>query len=330
MKRRLTRRNLIVVVILLAVGGGWWWKSHQQAKKPVKTYTVTRQDVKQVIVASGSIVADRQATLRFPAVGKLAYVKVHEGDKVWQGQALAGMDTADLAAVETTAWYRYQAADANAKQIEDAVKGHDSDETFAQKNARVAAQTARDTAYDVWLQARRHTQDANLISPLAGVVTQMSVSAVGASVTVSDGVVVVDPASLYFSLEVDESDVSQVSLNQPVEVSLDAYPNTTFKGIIERMSFKSSLSDSGATVYGVKVKLAGADLTKLRLGMNGDARIGVHEVKQVLSLPLDAVVDSQVLLPDGQKKPVAVGVEGEDTVEIKSGLGEGDVVWQFP
>ena len=332
MSRLVTRRRaLILGIVVIVVVGGWWWRDKRNAsQKPVKTYTVTRQDVKQVIVASGEITADRQATLRFPASGKVAYVNVHEGETVRRWQALAGMDTADLAAAETAAFYRYQAADANAKEVEDSVKGHAADETFAQKNDRVTAQASRDIAYDNWLEARRHTRDANLVSPLAGIVTQVTVSAVGASVTASDGVVVVDPASLYFSLEVDESDVGQVSLNQPVEVNLDAYPNATFTGKIERMSFKSSLSDSGATVYSVKVKLAGANLGQLRLGMNGDARIIVHQVKQVLSLPLDAVVDGFVLLPDGKKKPVAVGAEGEDTVEIKSGLGEGDAVWQFP
>lgn len=320
----------MVIAVLMAVGGSWWWRSRQQAKQPVQTYTVTRQDIREVIVASGEITADTQATLRFPASGKVAYVNVHEGETVRRWQALVGVDTTDLSSAETEAYYRYLAADANAKEVEDSVKGHDSDETFAQKNDRVAAQLARDIAYDNWLEARRNTRDAHLVSPLAGIVTQVTVSAVGASVTAADGVVVVDPTSLYFSLEVDESDVGRVSLGQPVEVTVDAYPHTTFKGKIERMSFKSSLSDSGATVYSVKVKLAGADLTQLRLGMNGDARIIVREQKQVLSLPIDAVVDGRVMLPDGQKKPVAVGVEGETAIEIKSGLNEGDVVWQFP
>lgn len=81
------RRALILGVVVIVVAGGWWWRAKRNAsQKPVKTYTVTRQDVKQVIVASGEITADRQATLRFPSSGKVAYVNVHEGDTVRQWQ----------------------------------------------------------------------------------------------------------------------------------------------------------------------------------------------------------------------------------------------------
>jgi len=328
MKRWLTRRNLIVVAVLLAVSGGWGWRSRQQAKQPVQTYTVTRQDVKQVIVASGEITAEKMATLRFPTTGKLAYLKAAAGETVKKGQSLAGMDTADLAAAETAAFYRYQAADANAKEVEDSVKDHSSDETFSQKNDRVAAQTARDIAYDNWLAARRDTRDAHLISPLAGEITSISTTAIGSSVTITDGITIVDPASLYFSLEVDESDIGKVSLGQKVEVTLDAFEDVTFTGTVGTIAFQSIVSDSGATVYPIKITLDTRGLNTLRIGMNGDAKIILKEVRQVLTLPLEAVVDGQVTLTKGEKKSVETGIEGEDTVEIKSGLNEGDVIWQ--
>ena len=63
--------------------------------------------------------------------------------------------------------------------------------------------------------------------------------------------------------------------------------------------------------------------------MNGDARIILTEAKDVLTLPLEAVIDGQVLLPTDEKKQVEVGIEGEEAVEIKSGLNEGDKVVSF-
>ncbi|MDO8487945.1 MAG: efflux RND transporter periplasmic adaptor subunit [bacterium] len=320
------RRVLLFGVILLILLGGWWWRSSQARRTPVQTYSVVTGDVRSVIIASGEIKADKIATVRFPATGKLGYLNVTEGQLVKKGQSLAGMDATDLSSAETEAYYRYLAADANAKEVEDSVKGHDRDETYVQRNDRVAAQTARDIAYDNWREAQRDVRDALLFSPLAGIVTNISVSAVGATVTVTDGVTVVDPGGLYFALEVDEADIGQVQLDQAVEMTLDAYPDSPFTGHVGTIAFASSISDSGATVYKVRIKLDLADMAKLRLGMNGDAKITLEEAKGVLTLPLETVVDGRVKSQDGQIRQIETGIEGEDTVEIKSGLSQGDQV----
>lgn len=323
------RRALLFGLIVLIVGGVWFWRSRQASQTPPQTYIVTKQDVKEVIIASGEITAERNATLHFPVPGKLGYINVSEGERVRKGQSLLGMDTTDLASAELEAYYRYLAADANAKEIEDSVKGHDSDETFAQRNDRIAAQVARDIAYDNWREAQRDSKDAHFVSPIAGVVTNITVSAVGSSVGVTDGITIVDPGSLYFSLEVDEADIGKVTLNQKVEITLDAYEDSVFSGTVDRISFGSLVSDSGATIYAVKIKLDSNDLTRLRLGMNGDARIILKEARDVLTLPLEAVSDGQVMLPTNEKKQVEVGIEGEEIVEIKSGLSEGNEVVSF-
>ena len=82
----------------------------------------------------------------------------------------------------------------------------------------------------------------------------------------------------------------------------------------------------GATVYRVRIKLDQNELGDLRIGMNGDARIILREETGVLVLPLEAVVDGEVVLTSGLKKKIETGIEGETVVEIKSGLNEGDQV----
>src|SRR3989344_4329080 len=208
------RRAFIFGLILLTLFGLWRWRAGRAAVSPVKTYTVARGDVKDVIVASGEIVAGKTANLRFPATGKLAFINVSEGDVVRKGQALLGMDRTDLSSAEMEAYYRYLAADAYAKKIEDSVKGHDSDETYTQRNDRIAAQTARDIAYDNWREAQRDARDAILVSPISGVVTQITVSTVGATVTATDGITIADPQTGYFAAEVDEADVGRVAVGQ--------------------------------------------------------------------------------------------------------------------
>lgn len=330
MRKFFTKRNIIILVILL-IAAGWWWRSKNQAANgsEVKEVAVTRGEVVSSLSVSGEIMADTKAVLNFSMAGRVAYLGVKEGDTVKKYQVLSYLDPGDLETGVTRAYYAYVAADANAKKIEDDMKNKGASESFAEKNIRVAAQTARDTAYDAWLAAQRAVRNAKLVAPFAGRVTSMTFDAVGDTATVTDGITIVDPESMYFSAEVDEQDVGRVMTDQSVKVKLDAFEGQVFEGKIADIGFEARTSSTGATVFPVKVKFGPEMLSKLRLGMNGDAEI-VFEVKEnVLKLPFDAVVDGEVTQKsdDGEKKiKVEVGIEGENDVEIKSGLNEGDKV----
>jgi HlyD family secretion protein len=258
----------------------------------------------------------------------LGFVNVGEGDHVKAGEWLMGLNTGDLDAAAQAAYYRYLAADANAKQIEDAVKGHDSDETFAQKTARVTAQTTRDMAYDAWLSARRALDYAVLKAPFDGVAVGITSNVVGNTVGVTDGLMVVDPSKLYFEVDVDETDMGKVSVGQAAEVSLDAFPGQKIKGSVTSLGFVSKISSSGATVYPVRVELPKEWLPKLLLGLNGDANLILDVAKNTLSLPSDVIVNGEVTMAgkDVRKVKVKTGLVGDTDTQILEGLNEGDKV----
>lgn len=329
MRRFITKRNIIILVVLVGAGLFFWNRSRNAAKPAeVRTATVTRGDVREIISISGKVVADKQATLNFLSAGKVAYVTAQPGDQVRRGQGIMGLDTGDLKAAERAAWYRYQAADANAKEVEDDLKGKASTENFAEKNQRVAAQTARDIAYDNWLVAQRAVNQSHLVAPFDGVVTAMTVSAVGDVVGPTDGVTVVAPGGLHFEGEVDESDIGRIQVGQVVDVTLDAYEGKTFAGTVSKIGFASRLSNTGATVFPLEISLPAASMGDFRVGMNGDADIVVQVARGVLKTSTDAVVDGEVVFkndPEAKKK-VHTGVEGVDDVEITQGVSEGDVL----
>lgn len=330
MKKYLTRRNIIIAVVVLAVAGIVWHKhaSDQKAAASVQTVIVTRKDIQEDLSVSGTVKAEKSASLTFPASGKLAYVNVTSGDSVRWGQALAGLDLGDLQAQQRIAYNRLSAANANAQQVEDDVKGHDNNETFAQKNERVAAQSARDIAYDTWLASERAVNNANLYAPFDGIVTGVSVNTPGDTVGITDGVSVVDPTSLDFEIQIDESDLGKVKEGAVVQVKLDAYADKTFAGNLSQIGFVSQTSSTGANVYPAKVKFSPEDVKLLRVGMNGDAKIILGEVKNVLTLPIDSVIDGKVRLADKAQTKVTVqtGLEGDNDVEIKSGVTLGQKV----
>ncbi len=326
MKRLKSKWWVIVLVILVALIGWRYWVGKQQAKAEIKFATVVRKDVVNTVTASGEIGTEKKAVLNFPSTGKLGYIGVKEGDMVGRGKTLAGMDVADLDATVTKAWYSYSAADAAAKKAEDEVKGHDKDETYTQKNTRVAAQTFRDSAYETWIAATRAKSNSYLVAPFAGVVTEVTANVVGDTIGMTDGVTVVDPASLNFEAEVDETNISKIYVGQEVKLELDAFPNEGFRGTVDKIGFAAQVSSSGSTVYVVGVAPQSDVLPRLRLGMNGDVTFELERATGVLVLPMEAVSDGQVTLKNGQTVKIETGLESEQDVEIKSGLKEGDRV----
>jgi HlyD family secretion protein len=330
MRKYLTKRNIIIFVLVILAG--WWWyqsKSKSRSNKDEeKIVTVERGEVVSGLTVSGEVKALKTATLNFPSSGKLSFVGVSDGDKVKKGQLLASLDLGDLQASQTRAWYTYLAYDAAAKKVEDDLKGKGASENFLEKSTRVTAQTNRDIAYDSWLTAQRAVKNAKLWSPFEGIVTNITISAVGDTVGVADGLTVVNPNSLYFAGEVDESDVGKVTIGQRVKLNLDAYEGQIFDGVVEEIAFASQLSSTGATVFPVRIKFGDEVIAKLRLGMNGDAQIILDTREDVLKLPIEAVLDNEVNLPGDESKKLKVetGLEGETDIEIKSGLGEGDKV----
>jgi RND family efflux transporter MFP subunit len=329
MKRWVNKRNGIILLVVILLVGWWWMGRKNPDTQELKTAEVKMGDVKQILTASGKIQAEKMATLNFNATGKLAFIRVRVGDGVAAGQVMAGMDIGDLKAAEQAAYYKYIAADANAKEVEDSVKGHDVGESFAQKNDRVAAQTARDIAYDGWLTAQRAVKNSYLVAPFDGIVTGVTAQVPGDTVSITDGITVVDPGSLYFASEIDESDVWLVPVGKVAEIKLDAYPDDGFEGAVFNVAFESSLSSTGATVYKAKISLPSNDLGKYRIGMNGDANLVLKEAKGVLKVPVEAAVDGQVEVKVGEqivKRAVETGVSSDAEVEIRGEFNVGDVV----
>lgn len=326
MRKWFTWKRVIFVAILLVVlvFGLNWFKN--RSKGPgYEVITATRKALTEVLSVSGKVEAAKKAVLRFPSTGRIAYVGASEGDKVSAGKLLLSIDTGNLESAVTEAYYKYQAADASAKKTEDLVKGHSSDETFAQKDDRVTAQTIRDIAYDNWLEAKRNLRDAYLYAPFAGVVSGMTTNTVGVSVSVTDGATVVDPTSLYFAIEVDENDLGKIRPGQKTVVNLDAFEDN-FEGEISTIGFETVISKSGATVLPVKVTIPTDWTTKLRLGLNGDVDIVLQTVNGALVLPIDAVKGDEVTLENGDKRKVEVGIVTDTEIQIKSGLNEGEKV----
>ena len=87
---------IFITIVIIILGFLFYRQSQIKKENGIKTHTISRMDLKEVVSASGKITARDQATLRFQAGGYLAWVGVKKGDKVQKWQAIASLDERQL------------------------------------------------------------------------------------------------------------------------------------------------------------------------------------------------------------------------------------------
>lgn len=301
----------------------------------VESVTVSKGDIVDAVSASGEVDAGQKADLTFQGSGRLIWVGVKEGDSVKKYQGIAKLDTVLLNASYQEAINTYTSLSAAAQKAEDDVKGHSSDETFTQKSTRVAAQVARDNAYDAMKAAEQSLKFATITAPFDGVITLAEPAYPGSNVTYATATYsIINPDTFYFSTEVGETEISKIKMGQKVTLSLDAYPSEVFESTVENIGISSVVTSTGGTAYKVKITLLKKDGVDFRLGMNGDVEIVANTYSDTLFVPSDAVIEEDsgnyVWLINANKSvskvKVTLGISSVDKNEIKDGLKEGDLV----
>lgn len=329
------RKKLTAFLLVVLVGVAIWRGAVGRKDGDVEFTQVKRGVVSEELILSGEIKADEHVQLTFPTAGKISWVGISEGDSVKKGQGLAKLDTTVLNAAFQQARATLRAAEASVDKVHDDVKDNDGDETFAEKDTRTAAEVTKDKAWDAYVAAEYNLQNATLVSPFEGIVTYLAnpFSRVNVLPT-STQVEIVNPETIYFEVSADQSEVVDLHEGQKVNIVLDSFSDEEFEGMIDFISYTPDSGEAG-TVYNVKVTFIGKeiDLSKVRIGMSGDAKFVLSEIRDVLyALPKYVNSDTQGKYVNLSKKNnkvyVEVGLEGEERVEIISDeIKEGDIIF---
>lgn len=329
----MNKKKFLIIGLILIVLIGFFVFKPKQPKQKLQFADVKRQDIKSTVSSSGTLTGKETANLKFKSGGKLAYIKVKSGDYVKEGQIIAGLDTKDLSIALQQTYNTFIAKDAAAKRAEDDVKNHSADETFVQKETRTAAQVARDNAFDSIKSAQRAFEDAILIAPFYGVVTQ-AIDVSGQNVSASDLIAqIVDFSAFYFDTDVDEADIFKVAVGEDTDVTLDAYPSEKFTGKVDQIKPQTKTTSSGATVVTVRIILDNPKIVFVN-GLSGESSIISASSSAALTIPQEALRDDKsVVIQSNNKleeKKVETGISSDTDVEIKSGLNEGDKILLNP
>lgn len=148
-----------------------------------------------------------------------------------------------------------------------------------------------------------------------------------------------DLETMAAKVNIAESDVQSVAEGQRAVVSVEAVPDTTWKGEVAELSSMASEEDRfgpDASVYESFVKLDGR-VTELKPGMSATAEVYVADLKDVLTVPIQAVTtyegDRVVWTRNSEDlalREVRTGQFSDTRVEIKAGLEKGDTILLAP
>lgn len=308
-------------------------------KSPIKVQIVkvSHGNIVEVVSSSGYIFADQKSDLTFPSGGLVRWIGVKVGDSVKAGQAVASLNTTILNSTYQESINTYMSLNAAAQKAEDDVKGHSADETFAQKATRMAAETARDSAYDTMKAARQALSQATIYAPFNGIITEASPSSPGSNVSPATAIyTIVNPDTVYFDAQIGETDLPRITIGQAVNIKLDAYPDQVFQGAVTNIGLVAFTSSTGGNAYHVRVSLPKNENLRFKIGMGGDADIVYKTISDTLKVPTSAVFTDSTdyiwTISAGRAKKIKVELGGvsSDETEIKSGISEGSVVISDP
>lgn len=210
------------------------------------------------------------------------------------------------------------------------------------------AQNAADNLRSAELRmssAERNISHYTIDAPISGTIVDKKVKAddkLSANDTAMQNLCTIyDMSYLEMKLNVDELKIRSLEVGQEVDITADAVPGETYKGVISSILVAGTTAN-GSTSYPVTVRID--DMGELLPGMNATAKITTASVKNVLALPNAALVRGSYVLvtrdspsaanaetsmtaPDGYVYvKVTTGISDDDYIEVKSGLQEGDTI----
>ncbi len=256
-------------------------------------------------IASATFAYQAERTLTAPAAGTVSSINVQEGDDVTKGDILIELSGDDLT-----------------ESIQSASE--------SLRSAEISMQNQQDTM-----------SNYTITSPISGTIIEKDAQQGEALTSGSTLCVIYDLNYLEMVINVDELQISSLSVGQKVQLTADAVTDKTYVGTVTRVSMKGS-SSGGTTTYPITIRIDETD--GLRPGMNANAEIVVAEASNALVVPNAAVIRGGYVLvtkkspsaanavedmdaPEGYVYvKVETGVSDDSYTQIKSGLQEDDTV----
>lgn len=356
-------RGLVVLLVGLACFG--WLISAYLLPSTVEAVIVKRGDVVRLYRAVGSIDADRKAVIAAPSSGRISAVLPAEGDVVRQKDVLVRLDTLDIesrvqADLMDAAGMGFALREAQASLAALQAREREAvlrlqrysklaERGFVTRTALIEAKVAVEVAQSDVARARAEVARVNqsmsamrlratagqqqldqlsLRAPISGVVIRQlrmngEIATLGSSI-----LEIADPQSLNASLRFNAAILPSIMRGSQIQISTDN-DSAVIIAIIYQIG---SQVDADTDEVEVKARFH-RQPENWALGQRVIGRIPIVETRSALIVPRDHIVRSSngtgVWVADAGRarwRSVVLGRVGDEVVEIRQGLQEGEVV----
>ena len=312
----------------------------------------TMSDIERTTILTGTIEPRDEIEIKPQVSGIISEINVEAGDMVKEGDVVARIKIIPDEGQLSSALSRIETAKIN---LEDARVKHERNTLLLEKKvisreefeatattlalSKAELDAARD-AYSIVKEgvSRTNAKESNTLvrATITGLVLDVPVK-VGSSViqanTMNDGTTVAtvaDMNNLIFKGKVDETEVGQLSVNQPMEISIGALPDLSLDAVIENIAPKGT-ETNGANTFEIKAAINVPEERQLRAGYSANASVMLNSARGVLTVP-ESVIEWAgdktyvYVLTDSLKEQkfdrteVATGISDGINIEVKSGV----------
>ena len=361
--KRFLGRGLSLLILVGAFGGAvWYWAQPEPVM--VSLHTVDRGRVESTVANTrvGTVKACRRAYLAPATAGQVARLTVKEGDRVQASQILLEVWNKDLKARVNLANSELASTRARAKESCLMAEGAEREarrqtqlrqrkltseeaadlartDADSKRAACEAAQAAAKVGEDRVAEARATLARTRIRAPFAGVVAEINAE-VGEFVTPSPlgiqtlpAIDLVDGSCLYVSAPIDEVDAPAISPGMEAKITLDAFPNRSWSGIVRRIAPYVLEQEKQARTVEVEVMIDNPrEFTGLLPGYSADIEVLIEAREDVVRVPTGAVLEGRRVLvynPTSKRlmdRHFEPGIANWEYTEARSGLEQGEKI----
>jgi HlyD family secretion protein len=379
-KRLLLVAGMVVALVAITAAS---MLSGRRAGRGVEVYLepVARADVSQTIKASGQVDPKVKVDISAHVIAKIEKLYVEEGDDIVAGAPFLRLEREAFQAARDRAAAQLQIARSQERQAtiqledaeiklrrarrlrEDQVLPQESfdQSELAYRSAQLTVEQAGESVHQAVAELEKAEDDLRktvLYAPITGkvIALQAEEGEVVVSGTMNNPASVIgtiaDLSEILVEVDVDENEIVHAATGQPVQVFVDAIPDTPYSGSVVEIGSSGTKrpAQPDVTFFKVKVLLEAPD-ERLRAGMSARAEIEVDTHRGTLVVPIQSVVyrrptgetderdeadNDEIRVAfvdrDGEatQTPVEVGLADPTRIEILAGLEEGDRVVTGP
>ena len=312
-------------------------ETFKEKLRSVKVSAVASRNLPVVVQAVGSLAPNREVAVSAQVAGTIMAYNARVGDKVGAGQWLVKLDATDyilgrnqaeaaLKAVQARMAMAQSSYDRAKSLLPDrAITPEMFDRTEAEYKSAQASEAQLKAALDI---TNRQIEKTVIEAPFSGYVTQRLVE-IGQSIHPGEVVMALaDMENMRVRVFLNEQDYVLLDANDPVTVTVEAFADRSFKGVVDTIGIKA---DPRTNTFLVEILVPNPQ-NALKAGLTARVALQVEVIEDAILIPQNTVLFREdrrevfVVESEGQAvaRQVLLGRTDGALIRILDGLAPGD------